>query len=93
MSEDREYVALITGPYGSGSWARGKDKEEQIRRACRIFTSDWKSLFQLKKGGKYKVNVYDVTDYDTVWFDGAGAYSGDTALPLLETVERGKTGR
>jgi hypothetical protein len=65
----KEYLAVITTPYGGGSYARSdgsETKEEVARRARRIFISDWKHLFNLKKGAKLKVNIVDVTGLEDI---------------------------
>lgn len=77
MSIEKEWLAIIIGPYGGGSWARGRDMDVQIKRVCKIFKSDWKTLFKLPKGQEVKVVILDVTDRDHVYWDDFGFHDKD----------------
>lgn len=72
MSEERDYLALILCS-GMGTYWRCKDRDEAIKRCAKLFKSDFKSI--LKIGKTVKVNVYDVTGYDEVWWDDRGLWS------------------
>jgi hypothetical protein len=70
----KEYLCVATHAYGGGSFARGKGREEQIKRVARIYKEDWKHLFKNigKKGSPLIVNVIDTTDLDEVRWDDRG---------------------
>lgn len=86
-----DYLALITTPYGGGSFARsdGSETKEQVAaRARRIFISDWKHLLKLKKGAKLKANVVDVTGLGEIIFDDMGIYvDGEPIDRPIEIIE------
>jgi len=60
----KDYLVIVSLPYGGGSWARGSDRDQTIERCKRILKSDWKSLFKFKKGLVVKANVLDATGFD-----------------------------
>lgn len=89
----KEYLAVIFSPYDGGSWVRGKEDIDKLaRRAVRVFESDWKHLLgKFKKGVEVPVNIYDVTEHDTVhmgdracWIEKDGER---THLPRLELLK------
>ena len=57
-----------------GTWARGEDRAETIRRCLKMAKSDWSSLVDF---GGWEVNVIvgDVTGYDTLHFDDSGIWT------------------
>lgn len=69
MTEKNEWLAIIkVGDISS--WARGADLDEQVARVCRLFKSDWKRLYRLKKGTPVKVIVVDAVDHEVIsWGD------------------------
>lgn len=78
-----EYLAIIIGPYGGGSWARSKDKDEAAKRVKKIFKSDWKHILGTpKKGSKCPINLWDVTEHENVWWDDYGMHDKDTEETL-----------
>lgn len=82
----RDYLAFINTPYGGGSWARGEDRDDTIKRAALIFRSDWKHLFQIPE--TIRVAIGDVTGHDEVIFgDSIGIKDRKTNEDLSERVE------
>lgn len=83
----RDYLAVITTAYGGGSYARGPDRVDTIKRAAKLYKQDWKHL--LKIGKTVKVNVIDVTGHDEVSWDDRGFYIADeeTIVRLDTPVE------
>ena len=72
-----DYLALIN-VNGLGSWARGPDKEQTIKRVIGMFHGDFKSILKPEsKKPKIKIKVYDLANYDQVWWDEYGLYDGD----------------
>ena len=69
----QDWLAHI--PIGAGgTWARGEDREETIRRCLRMCKSDWSSLYDLT-GQEVSVIVGDVTGYDEIHFDSTGIFT------------------
>jgi hypothetical protein len=68
----RDYIVIVSIGGGGGSWARGADRDQTIERCKRILKSDWKSLFDFKRGTVIKANVLDVTGFDQVEWDDRG---------------------
>ena len=65
-----DYLAIINGGAGIGSWARSEDKQKAIDNVIRIFRSDWKSILKPKdKSPTIKGIVYDVEGYNEVVWD------------------------
>jgi hypothetical protein len=82
----RDYLAFINNQYGGGSWARGKDRDDTIKRAALIFRSDWKHLFVIPE--TIRVAVGEVTGHDEVIFgDHIGIKDAKTNEDLSERVE------
>lgn len=90
MSEaKRDYLAVVINAYGGGSYARGPDREFQIKRVAKMYKADFSHLFKIgKKGSPLVVNVLDVTDFDEVTWDDRGFWAGKEAFPKdkLEVV-------
>jgi hypothetical protein len=84
---ERDYLAIIMMPMGGSSYARGPDRQDCIDRVGKIAVSDWSSLFDC--GGKpCKVNVFDVTGHDKVWWDAQGVHVNDPDVVLpVELVD------
>lgn len=85
---DRSWLAYVSTGMGGGTWARGKDRDKQIRAVARQFKSDWKHLFNLPKGQIVKIAVVDVTGRDGVYWDDFGFYDKETReeIPLQAVV-------
>jgi hypothetical protein len=85
---EKDYLAVISVS-GAGSWARGPDKEKQIKRVLRLFKQDFKNYFKLEKGKEVHIDVLDVTDHETVTWDDFGFHSKSKApLGPVERVVR-----
>jgi hypothetical protein len=69
----KDWLAFINVSGGGGSWARGADRQDTIRRCLRIFKSDWSGLLELA-GAEVTVIVADVTGHDQVRFDDGGVW-------------------
>lgn len=85
-----DYLAIIPGPMGSGSWARDWERATAISRVIKIFRSDWKSLLKPKSGNKVKVTiwVYDIEGYDEVTWDDRFMWGdGKKIEPKCEQIE------
>lgn len=82
-----DYLAIVSHSYGGGSWARGKDKDDTVKRAARIFRSDWKSIFDIKKGSTVTVNLYDVDGSDEVTWDYQGVRGDNPDKPIVKIGE------
>jgi ribosomal protein S3AE len=70
---DKEWFAIVSLPFGAGSYARGKTEDEVIERVKRITKADWKSMYPkaFKKGCVLKVNVFEFEGDEVIWgFDG-----------------------
>lgn len=77
MDKTPDFLAVVLNAYGGGSFARGKDRAETIKRAAHIYKSDWKHLFKNigKKGSPLVVNVVDCTGFDLgIEFGESGFY-------------------
>lgn len=83
---DRDFLVVVSLPYGGGSWARGKDREQTIQDCKRILKQDWKSLFKFKKGSKVLFNVLEVTGYNNVQWDDFGVRVD--GKPFTGTIEK-----
>lgn len=81
----KDWLAYIELGGGSGSWARGKDRADTIRRLLRIFKSDWNGLIDFG-GLEVGVIVADVTGLDQVYFDSCSVWT----QPPAEEREPGK---
>lgn len=89
MTEVRDYLAVITNQFGGGSWARGADRADAIKRAARFYKKDWSHLFKVgKKGQVIKVNVIDVTGYDQIEWDDRGFWRTDPETKKLIALDR-----
>lgn len=87
MSEEKDWLVIVNLMAGSGSWARGSDREATIKRAKAITKADWKSLFSFKKGTVIKANVLDVTGYDHVVWGDSVTVDGKPYKGKIEMVE------
>lgn len=86
--EAKDYLAVIN-VMGTGSWARGPDKEKAVKDVIRIFKRDFKTYFVLKKGTKLHIDLLDVTGHDNVTWDETGYWSNDKGgKPFEPTIER-----
>lgn len=85
---DRTWLAYVSTGMGGGTWARGKDRDKQIKAAARQFKSDWKHLFKLPKGQIVKIAVVDVTGQGSVSWDDNGFFNTDTKeeIPVQAVV-------
>jgi hypothetical protein len=91
MSEElKDYLVVITNYLGGGSWARGKDRADTIKRAANFYKRDWKDYFPKigKKGTPVTVNVIDVTGLDTVEWDDRGFWVPDPETKKLNPLDR-----
>lgn len=80
-----DYLAIIPGPMGAGSWARDWERAEAISRVIKIFRSDWKHLLQPKTSKtkvKVTVWVYDIEGYDEVTWDDCNMYGDGKKLDI-----------
>jgi hypothetical protein len=83
-----DWLAWIDCAAGGGSWARGADRADTIRRCLRLFKADWSSLYDLG-GAEVVVNVVDVTGHDRVTFGGRGVFIGNYGdVRLDRTIEQ-----
>lgn len=79
-----ETLAIISLPFGAGSWARGDDREKTIARAARICRSDWNKLYPkaFGKGKIVKINVVTLPEgTQKVTWDERGIYLDDFTPP------------
>lgn len=73
MAAEQDWLAYI--PMGAGgTWARGKDRQDTIRRCTRMCRSDWGSLYRLD-GEEVDILVADVRGHDHVRFDQSGIWT------------------
>jgi hypothetical protein len=83
-----DYLAIAIIGAGS-SYARDPNKEAAIARCKKIVEQDWASMFDLHNK-PCKINVYDVTGYDDLFWDDRGVHPStdpETCLPRLELSE------
>lgn len=66
----KEYLAYTAIGHG-GSWARGPNADEQVRRCKTSVEQDWGSVFDLR-GKEIGIGVWDVTDYDQLSMEHGG---------------------
>jgi len=59
-SEVRDYLVVCDNGWAGGTWARGPDLEDCVKRCRRMFHSDWKHLFKLD-GVEVTLTLFDVT--------------------------------
>jgi hypothetical protein len=86
-SDTRDYLVLCDMGYGGGSWARGKDLEDCVKRCRLTVYSDWKHLFKLD-GAEVTLSLFDVTGQDEVTM-GNGEVRGDKPdVPILNLGPR-----
>lgn len=73
MAAEQDWLAYI--PMGAGgTWARGEDREDTIRRAVKMCRSDWGGLYQFS-GEEIDILVADVRGHDHVRFDPNGVWT------------------
>lgn len=73
MMAEQDWLAYI--PMGcGGTWARGKDRKDTIKRCVRLCRSDWGSLYKLD-GEQVDILVADVRGHDHVCFDPTGIWT------------------
>ena len=82
----KDYLAVIT-VMGTGSWARGPDKEKAIKSVVRRFKSDFKNYFKLPRGKEIHIDVLDVTGHETVYWDDRCFWTKDDK-PFAGPIER-----
>lgn len=70
---DKDFLAIIQINGGS-SWARHSSRDKAISNAAKIFKSDWRGLFKLKKGDERTVTVVDATSYDNIYWGYDGIF-------------------
>jgi hypothetical protein len=72
----RDFLAIVTNGV-SGSWARGADKTDTVKRAAMLYRDDHSHLFKIKKGATTTVNVVDVTGHKRVEWNDLGVFVAD----------------
>jgi len=78
----KDYLAYTIIGMG-GSWARGSDPEDVVRRCAKIAVCDWGHLYKLK-GETIPIGLYDVTGHDRLAMDCRGVWAGDVNIPMME---------
>lgn len=82
-----DWLAYIDLMAGSGTWARGADRDDTIRRVLRSFKRDWSQLFELR-GAEVTVHVANVTGHERVTFASGNVFAGDYGTgERIEPVE------
>ncbi len=81
----KDYLAIVLIGGGS-SFGRHSDPDEVVSLATEFLVSDWGHLYKLD-GVEVKVNLYDVTGNDQVWWDDCGVHSATEAEYPIQTLE------
>ena len=86
--QEHDYLAIVNLMAGAGSFARGPDRDDVLKRVKRILKQDWKSLYKFKKGTVIKANLIDVNGGDQVTWGFDGIYvDGKPFEGKVELVE------
>lgn len=62
-SNSHDYCGIVFIGGGS-SWAYGSTPDEAAKKAAKICKADWGRHFDIKRGQKMPVNVYDMKKHD-----------------------------
>ena len=82
---EKDYLAIVLIGGGS-SYGRGPTEDEAVKLATTYLVSDWKHLYNLS-GAEVKVNLYEVTGNDQVWWDDCGVHADNEAEHPIKTLE------
>ena len=66
MKTQKTYCGLIR-ICGGSSWAQADTPEDAAKQAVQVCRNDWGKLLKLEKDRKFKIAVYDISDFET-WF-------------------------
>lgn len=81
----KDYLAICL--LGSGSsYGRAPDKDKAIANCKRSLETDWSSIFDLD-GKTAKINVYDVTGHDKLWWDERGVHPDNEPTKSIDRLE------
>lgn len=82
---ERDFLAIVLIGAGS-SYGRASTEDEAVRLATNCLVSDWSHLYNLI-GAEVKVNLYEVTGNDQVWWDDCGVHADNEAEHPIKTLE------
>jgi hypothetical protein len=80
-----DYIAIcLIG--GGSSYGRDSSKDKAIAVCKRHMEQDWSQLFDLH-GKEAKINVYDITGHDSVFWDYRGIHPNNDPEKTIDRLE------
>lgn len=71
MKTQKTYCGLIR-ICGGSSWAQANTPEDAAKQAVDACRIDWGKIVNLEKGRRFKIAVYDITDFEQWCLDDTG---------------------